>query len=49
MVKGRNTTVISLRLPDEVVQTLKWKAKSQGLSLSDYLKKDKLFQPVEDE
>ena len=45
MAKGRNTSVISLRLPDEVVRALRSKAQYQGLSLSDYLKQDKLFQP----
>ncbi|MFC1972384.1 ribbon-helix-helix protein, CopG family [Chloroflexota bacterium] len=45
MVKGRNTTVISLRLPDDVVRLLKVKANDEGLSLSELLKKDELFQP----
>jgi hypothetical protein len=45
MAKGRNTTVISLRLPDEVVKALRSKAEAKGVSLSDYLKQDKLFQP----
>ena len=38
MAKGRNTTVIALRLPDELVTRLKSRAKAQGLTLSDYLK-----------
>jgi hypothetical protein len=45
-VKGRNTTVISLRLPDEAVGRLKAKAKKRGLSLSEYLKEDALYQSV---
>ena len=40
MVKGRNTTVISLRLPDDDVKRLKVKARNVGLTLSDYLKQN---------
>lgn len=46
MVKGRNTSVISLRLPDEAIRRLKSRAKSKGLSLTEYLKGDSLFQSV---
>jgi hypothetical protein len=38
MSKGRNTSVVSIRLPDDVVIGLKAKAVKQNLPLSEYLK-----------
>jgi hypothetical protein len=38
MTKGRNTSVVSIRLPDGVISTLKAEAFKQCLSLSEYLK-----------
>jgi hypothetical protein len=40
MVKGRNTTFVSIRLPDDVVTRLKAKARNRKSSLSDFLKRD---------
>ena len=40
MTKGRNTSVISLRLPDDVITRLKAKARTKRQTLSDYLKTD---------
>jgi hypothetical protein len=39
-VKGRNTSVISLRLDDDVIKYLKTKARNRNLTLSDYLKNE---------
>lgn len=38
MVKGRTTSVLSVRLPDELAASLKYEARRQKLLLSDYLK-----------
>lgn len=38
MTKGRNTTVIGLRVPDEVYFTIKAYANKRGLSISDWIK-----------
>lgn len=39
MVKGRNTTVVSIRLADSVVFTLEERAHKQGIdSVSEYIK-----------
>lgn len=38
MAKGRNTSVVSVRLPDDVISSLKTEAFKRNLSLSEYLK-----------
>lgn len=38
MVKGRNTSTITIRLPDNVVNRLKNKAKMTGQTVSDIVK-----------
>jgi hypothetical protein len=40
MVKGRNTAVISIRLPDDLKNRLRAKARNKHLTLSDYIKRD---------
>jgi len=37
-MKGRNTTVISVRLPDKVIASLAERANRKDLSIGDYLK-----------
>lgn len=38
MTKGRQTTTIGLRLPDDFLEQLEPKAKAKGLSVTAYLK-----------
>ncbi|MCX5637080.1 MAG: SEC-C metal-binding domain-containing protein [Planctomycetota bacterium] len=38
MVKGRNTTYVGVRLPDELAGRLKSEARKRKLSFSDYLR-----------
>ena len=38
MSKGRGTTVIGIRLPDDIVLTLQDRADKQGLSVGEYIK-----------
>lgn len=37
-MRGRNTTVISVRLPDKIVATLAERANRQDLSIGEYLR-----------
>jgi len=37
MVKGRNTRVVSVRIPDSVYATIEARAKRRGMSISEYL------------
>ena len=38
-MRGRNTTVISMRIPDSTYLEIKAKADREGLNVADYLKK----------
>lgn len=39
MAKGRNTTVVAVRIPDSVYTIIKRRAGKRGLSVGDWLKK----------
>jgi predicted DNA binding CopG/RHH family protein len=39
MAKGRNTTVVSVRLPDSVYTIIKRRAEKRGMAVGDWIKK----------
>jgi hypothetical protein len=38
-MKGRNTTIISIRIPDSAYAVIKRRAEAGGMSISDWLKR----------